>query len=151
MITAGIDCGAKTIKVVVLKDGKVAGKSLVHAGIDAKIAVEKAFEEATTQAGVAREDIHKVISTGAGRDEVLFRAESVTEVGADAKGAVFMYPTVRTVIDVGAEEGRAIRVDERGKVVDFAINEKCAAERGPLWKPWHGPWKSPWMKWASFR
>ena len=130
MITAGIDCGAKTIKVVLLKDGQVVGQSLVQAGIDAKAAVEKAYEEALTKAGVAREDIHKAISTGAGREEVLFRAESVTEVGADAKGAVFMYPNVRTVIDVGAEEGRAIRVDERGKVVDFAINEKCAAGAG---------------------
>ncbi len=130
MITAGIDCGAKTVKVVVIKDGQVVGKSLVPAGIDAKGAAEKAFDEALAQAGLSRKDVAKVVSTGTGRKEPTFRDEEVTEVTADARGAVFLFPQARTVIDVGAEEGRAIRVDAAGKVVDFAVNEKCAAGAG---------------------
>lgn len=130
MITAGIDCGAKTVKVVVLKDGQIVGKSLVMAGIDTKGASEKAYDEALQQAGLSRQDVEKVVATGAGKMEAEFRNGEVTEVSADARGAVQLFPQARTLIDVGAEEGRAVRVDARGKVVDFAINDKCAAGAG---------------------
>ena len=130
MITAGLDCGSKTVKVVVVKDGKIVGKALVPAGVDAAEAAEQAYDEALKQARLARKDVQKVYATGSGKDQAAFRNEVITEVGADARGAVFLFPKARTVVDVGAEEGRAIRVDERGKVVDFAINEKCAAGAG---------------------
>ncbi|MBN1578060.1 MAG: hypothetical protein JW913_15980 [Chitinispirillaceae bacterium] len=130
MITAGIDCGAKNVKVVILEDGKVTGKAMAPAGIDAASAAEKAFDDALKMAGCGREAVTKVVSTGTGKSEPKFKNDIVTEVGADARGIHYLYPNVRTVIDVGAEEGRAIRVDEKGKVVDFAINEKCAAGAG---------------------
>ncbi len=130
MITAGIDCGAKTVKVVVLKDGQILGKSLVLAGIDTAGAADKAYDEALNEAGLNRGDVEKVVATGAGKNEARFQNEVITEVGADARGGAFLFPEARTVIDVGAEEGRAIRVDDKGKVVDFAINEKCAAGTG---------------------
>jgi benzoyl-CoA reductase subunit D len=130
MITAGIDYGAKTVKVVVMKDGRVAGKSIKPAGFDAKAAATNAFEDALVAAGIGRDDVEKVCATGSGRGEPLFRDVSVTEVSAAARGAIFLNPDTRTVIDVGAEEGRAIRVDQAGKVVDFAVNEKCAAGAG---------------------
>jgi predicted CoA-substrate-specific enzyme activase len=130
MITAGIDYGAKTVKVVALEDGKIKGRSMALAGFDTKVAAHKAFEEVLKQAGIAREDVQRVCATGSGAGEPLFRDMSITEVGADARGAVHLIPKARTVIDVGAEEGRAIRVDERGKVVDFAVNERCAAGAG---------------------
>ena len=130
MITAGIDCGAKTVKVVILKDDKVIGKAIIPAGIDTKKASEKAFEEALKEAGIKKEDIDKIVATGAGRADQPFTKDSVTEVSADAKGINFLYPNVHTVIDVGAEESRAIRVDGKGMVMDFAVNEKCAAGSG---------------------
>ncbi len=130
MITAGIDCGAKTVKVVIMKDGQISGKSLVMAGVDAKGAAKQAYDKALKRAGLARKDVKKVVATGSGKLQAEFRQDSVTEVGADARGAVFLFPNARTVIDVGAEEGRAIRVDAQGKVEDFAINEKCAAGAG---------------------
>jgi benzoyl-CoA reductase subunit D len=130
MVTAGIDCGAKTVKVVILKDGRIVGKSLVMAGIDAKGASEEVYDEALKEAGFAREDVQRVVATGTGKLEAEFKDDEVTEVSADARGAVKLFPQARTVIDVGAEEGRTIRVDARGKVVDFAINEKCAAGAG---------------------
>ncbi len=130
MITAGIDCGAKNVRAVILMDGRVAGKASVPAGMDAASGAEKAFDAALKEAGIARTDVAKIVSTGAGKNEPRFANDVVTEVGADARGIHQLYPEVRTVIDVGAEEGRAIRLDARGKVVDFAINEKCAAGAG---------------------
>ncbi len=130
MITAGIDCGAKNVRALVLKDGAIVGKAIVPAGMDTAAAADKAFDQALAEAGLAREQVEKIVATGAGKNEVTFKNGVVTEVGADARGVIHLYPEARTVIDVGAEEGRAIKVDERGKVVDFAINEKCAAGAG---------------------
>lgn len=130
MITTGIDVGAKNVKVIIQEDGKILGKGLVMAGLDTEAAIKEALEAALKDAGLARDAIEKIFATGAGRKEVADADHSYTEVGADAAGALYLYPEARTVIDVGAEEGRAIRVDERGKVVDFAINERCAAGAG---------------------
>jgi benzoyl-CoA reductase subunit D len=130
MITAGIDCGAKNVRALVLKDGEVAGKALVPAGMDTAAAANQAFDQALAEAGLSRLQVEKVIATGAGKNEVAFKNGVVTEVGADARGVIHLFPEARTVIDVGAEEGRAIKINERGKVVDFAINEKCAAGAG---------------------
>ncbi len=130
MITAGVDVGAKNVKVVIQEDGKILGKSLVPAGLDTEGAISEAFDAALKDADVARDKVERVFATGAGRKEVAEADEVYTEVGADAAGAKYLYSEARTVIDVGAEEGRAIRVDERGKVVDFAINERCAAGAG---------------------
>jgi benzoyl-CoA reductase subunit D len=130
MITAGIDCGAKTVKVVVVRDGKIVSQALVPAGMDTEGAAEKAYQDALEQAGLSREKVQGVCATGSGKLQTRFRTSEVTEVGADARGAVYLFPGARTVVDVGAEEARAIRVDERGKVVDFAVNEKCASGAG---------------------
>ena len=130
MITTGIDVGAKNVKVIIQEDGKILGKGLVMAGLDTQAAIKEALEAALKDAGLARDAIEKIFATGAGRKEVADADDSYTEVGADAAGTLYLYPEARTVIDVGAEEGRAIRVDERGKVVDFAINERCAAGAG---------------------
>ena len=130
MITAGIDAGAKTIKAVILRDGELVGRSMVPAGFDTREAAEKAYNEALAASGVACKEVKALIATGAGRKEVPFASDTVTEVGADARGVAGLFPSARTVIDVGAEEGRAVRIDESGKVLDFAVNEKCAAGAG---------------------
>jgi benzoyl-CoA reductase subunit D len=130
MITAGVDCGSKNVKVIILKDNDILSSSLVLAGIDTGVTAEEAYEKALKTAGIAREQVEKVISTGAGKTECKFADATVTEVGADARGIIRLFPDVRTVIDVGAEEGRAVRVNAEGKVVDFSINEKCAAGAG---------------------
>jgi benzoyl-CoA reductase subunit D len=131
MISAGIDLGAKTVKVVLLKDGReILGQALIPAGPDVKRSVEEAWRKLESETGVERAAIEIIVATGMGKNDAQGAAKTVTEVGADAKGANFLFPEVRTVIDVGAEEGRAIRVDNQGRVVDFAINEKCAAGAG---------------------
>ena len=130
MITAGIDIGAKTIKVVVIEDGKVLGKSLVPAGIDTASTTEQAVDEALAAAGLTKDKVERFTATGTGRKDCAFTDQEITEVGAAAKGGVHVLKSCRTVVDVGAEEGRTVRCDERGKVIDFAYNEKCAAGAG---------------------
>ena len=130
MITAGIDMGARTIKVVVLDDGRIKGKSCVPAGLSNRATSEQALQEAFGAAGVKRVDVKFIMATGVGRKDAGMAEDAITEVLSAATGAHYLRPTTRTVIDVGAEGGRGIRVDSGGKVTDFAINEKCAAGAG---------------------
>ncbi len=130
MITAGIDTGAKTTKVAILKDGQVLARSMTLTGFDQKEAAAQAFAEALQQANVPQGEVSRIFATGVGRKEVPFAQGNLTEVAADARGGYFLNPKLRTVIDVGAEEGRAIKCTAEGKVSDFAINEKCAAGAG---------------------
>ena len=99
-------------------------------GFDHEESAERGLGEAASVAGVARGDIERVAATGAGRKALTFATQQPTEIAADAKGAAALFPGARTVIDVGADEARAIRLSDTGKVVDFAINEKCAAGAG---------------------
>ena len=130
MITAGIDMGAKNIRVVILQDGKIIGKGEKLAGFDTNESGNAAFQMALDQAGITFDQIERTFATGSGRKTAPHADDEITEVGAAAKGALTLVPKARTVIDVGAEEGRAIKTDEAGKVLDFAINEKCAAGSG---------------------
>lgn len=130
MITAGIDMGAKTIKALVLGDDGTLGRAIRLAGFDTVRSAREVMETALREAGLARSEIDVVVATGTGREDAPDKDRTMTEVGAAARGAVQMFPDARTVIDVGAEEGRAIRCDEKARVVDFAINEKCAAGAG---------------------
>jgi benzoyl-CoA reductase subunit D len=130
MISAGIDCGAKTVKVVLVSGGVVLGRALTLAGLDTAAAAEEAFRAALADAGETRDQVGRIIATGVGKNEPAVALGTVTEVGAAARGARELDAGIRTVIDVGAEEARAIRMDGSGRVVDFAINEKCAAGTG---------------------
>jgi len=134
MITAGIDVGAKFAKVVILKDGQVLARAKTLMGFDLLKSASDVFEMALKDAGLSRGDIQRVVATGMGGNAILQRPqinadETVSGVVAGAAGAFQVVPTVRTVIDVGAEEGRGIKV-EGGKVKDFVINERCAAGAG---------------------
>ena len=130
MITAGVDIGAKTIKIVVMQDNKIISKTLILAGYDVVESLKTAWDEALAKTGLQENQFDKILATGAGRKEATMAHDQVTEVSAAAKGAITLDNRVRTVIDVGAEEGRAIKIGAGGKVVDFAINEKCAAGAG---------------------
>ena len=130
MITAGIDCGAKNTKTVIIKDREVIGKGLVLTGFDPEKAVEESLDIAIEAAGIARNDIRRICGTGSGKNAVKFADDDINDIKAMSKGAIFFFPNARTVADVGAEEGRAAKIDEKGNPVDFAINEKCAAGAG---------------------
>ena len=130
MITAGIDMGAKWVKVVLVRDGEVIARGKALTGFEQKASAAKALADALGQAGLSENALDRVAATGAGRKDAPGDAVEVTEVTAAALGAVRVERSARTVIDVGAEEGRAIKTTDAGKVVDFAVNEKCAAGSG---------------------
>ena len=130
MITAGIDCGAKNTKTIIMKNGKIIGKGMVRTGFDPGKAVEESLDQALIDTGNARDDIHKIYATGSGQKAVKIADDSVDEIKAMAKGANFFFPNAQTVTDVGAEDGRAAKIDEKGNPLDFAINEQCAAGAG---------------------
>lgn len=130
MITAGIDCGAKNTKTVILQDGRIIGKGWKPTGFDQAAAVEASLEAALSAAGINEEDLQHVGGTGSGASEIRQADVKVNDIKAMAKAANYFFPSSRTVTDVGAEEGRAVKIDEKGKVLDFAINEKCAAGAG---------------------
>jgi benzoyl-CoA reductase subunit D len=130
MTTSGIDMGSKNIKVVVLKDGKIAAKSVATAGFEQAEVARELLAKALEQAGVKRDEVSHVAVTGVGRNVIDFADSRVTDVTAAARGANFLYPGVTTVVEVGAEESRGIKTDGHGKVLDSAVNEKCAAGSG---------------------
>jgi len=127
---AGIDMGVQNVKVVILKGGEILSYGLAPSGFEPEKAAEQAFEEALGKAGITPSQVVHVAATGVGV-ELASRVDSkVSVVSADAKAAVHLYPSARTVVDVGAEESRVIRCDGKGTVLDFAINERCAAGAG---------------------
>lgn len=136
MITAGVDVGAKYAKIVLLEDGKnILARANGLVEFDVLKSATEVFEKALVDAGLKRDQIVHTVATGMGRKAChkkppINAEEIVPEVIADAKGAYHLIPTVKTVIDVGAEEGRGVKVGENGKVRDFVINERCAAGAG---------------------
>jgi benzoyl-CoA reductase subunit D len=130
MITAGIDCGAKNTKTVILQDDKIIGRGSVLTGFDQAQAVKESLEIALKNAGVNQDQIEHIGGTGSGAKSIQQADVTVNDLKAIAAAAKFFFPNCRTVADIGAEEVRVAKVNEKGNVVDFAINEKCAAGSG---------------------
>jgi len=131
MITAGIDAGIENIKVVILKDGKVlASKQTRSGGFHRADAAEQVWKEALKEAGISASDVSQVIATGQGKYDVKFASSSVVEPLADARGAVWLYPSARSVVDVGCDQSRAMNFDARGNITSIVLNQKCAAGTG---------------------
>lgn len=130
MITVGMDLGTQRVKVVVLKDGTVAGRAQAFAGFDPTKAAEEAVNQALKQAKLKLSDVQHFSATGSAMDMAPHANSTVSMMGADAKAGVNLIPAARTIIDVGAEEARAVKCDEKGVMVDFVVNERCAAGAG---------------------
>jgi len=130
MIVAGIDVGGKNLHIILKKEGQILEKASGPAGIKKAEAVEQLYDEILKKAGITRNDVGRVMATGSSAKRVAFADGSIPDAAADARGVNKLVPSARTVIDVGAEEGRAIKVSPEGKVLDFAINDKCAAGTG---------------------
>ncbi len=130
MITIGIDLGTQSVKTVVLKDGAVLSRSKAFSGFDPTKAAEETVAEALTKAKLSIKDVNHVTATGSGMDMAPNANSTVSMMGADAKAAVSIFPKAKTIIDVGAEEARAVKCDEKGIMIDFVVNERCAAGAG---------------------
>ena len=129
--SAGVDVGSTQTKAVVLDaDGKVAGRALIDTGSDVGAAARSAFALAVAAADLEREDVGYIIGTGYGRFRVTFGDSQVTEISCHGRGAVHLFPGTRTVLDMGGQDTKAIRVSDEGDVLDFCMNDKCAAGTG---------------------
>ena len=128
---AGIDSGSTSTDVVILdKEKQIAADIILPTGAGAAIGAERALEEALKKAGLKREDIDAMVTTGYGRTAIRDGDKSITEITCHARGAHFLDPSVRTVIDIGGQDSKVIRLDEQGNVVNFVMNDKCAAGTG---------------------
>jgi benzoyl-CoA reductase subunit D len=130
MIVAGIDVGGKNVHIIIKKDDQILGKVSGPSGIKKAESVEQLYDEVLKKVGITRKDVERVVATGSAAKRVAFANGAIPDVAADARGVIKLIPTARTIIDVGAEEGRSIKISADGKVLDFAINEKCAAGTG---------------------
>ena len=130
MITAGIDLGTQSVKAVILKDGELVGRGKAFSGFEPTKAAEQALSEALTEAKLSVSDLGHVTATGSGIDMAPNSNSTVSMMGADAKAGVHIFPNARTIIDVGAEEARAVKCDNNGIMMDFVVNERCAAGAG---------------------
>jgi len=128
--SAGIDIGSRAVKVLLLQGEEVLSRATALAGFDAKAVAASLLAQASSVAGLAREMLARVVATGVGRELAAGRDRGVTEVTCTARGATHLMPDVRTIVEIGAEETRAVRCDATGRVTDFASNEKCAAGTG---------------------
>ncbi|MBI4295991.1 MAG: CoA activase [Chloroflexi bacterium] len=131
MITAGIDVGIKTVKAVIVKDGKVIGKAIAPSGGAGRSqAAEQVWQKALKQAKLTAADVQKVVATGQGKWDVQFANDYVVETLADTKGALALFPKSRSLIDIGADQARVIRYDASGKIQQYMLNQKCTAGLG---------------------
>ena len=122
--------GTQSVKTVVIKDGKVVARSKAFSGFEPSKAAEDTLAEALTKAKLTKSDLDHVTATGSGMEMALMSDSTISMMGADARAGIWLFPTGRTIIDVGAEEARAVKCDENGIMIDFVVNERCAAGAG---------------------
>ena len=128
---AGVDVGSTQTKAIVLDEAKkIVGRAIIDTGANVVLAAEHAFEQALKTAQVEEEEVEYVTGTGYGRYRVTFGNTQVTEISCHGRGAVHMFPATRTVIDMGGQDTKAIRVRPTGEIADFCMNDKCAAGTG---------------------
>jgi bzd-type benzoyl-CoA reductase Q subunit len=131
VVSAGVDIGSVSSQAVILLDGKLYAFSNQRTGFDSPESANKAIAWAMESTGMSLDDIHYTVGTGYGRVNVPFADKAITEIACHARGGNLMYGnTVRTILDMGGQDCKAIRCDERGKVEAFLMNDKCAAGTG---------------------
>ncbi len=132
-IVAGIDVGSAMTKVAILETKEIIAQAMSPTLADPRLAVKLALEKALQEVNLSQNDLGFIVTTGYGRRAVEFGNQVITEITANAKGARFLgspLGQVRTVIDLGAQDSKVIKLNENGEVIDFIMNEKCAAGTG---------------------
>jgi (R)-2-hydroxyacyl-CoA dehydratese activating ATPase len=128
---AGVDVGSTQTKAIVIdEDGAVAGRALIDTGANVVVAAQRAYDQALADADVEERQVGFVVGTGYGRYRVTFGNAQVTEISCHARGAVHLFPGTRTVVDMGGQDTKAIHVGPAGEIIDFCMNDKCAAGTG---------------------
>ncbi len=131
IISAGVDVGSVSTQAVIMADGEIYCYSSMRTGSDSPDSANNAMDWALDGTGLSLDKIQYVVGTGYGRVNVSFAKRAITEIACHARGANFIYgPEIRTVLDMGGQDCKAIRCDHRGKVTAFLMNDKCAAGTG---------------------
>ncbi len=131
MITVGIDVGTRNTKIAIMEDGKrVLLKAAAKTTFDFNKTAQDLYSSALESSGLKPSDVAYIVATGFGRYRVDFRDINVTDITANSRGAKFLYPKTRSVLDIGAGNSRAAKIDENGRVLKFRSTEKCAAGGG---------------------
>jgi (R)-2-hydroxyacyl-CoA dehydratese activating ATPase len=130
MIVAGCDVGSLTAKAVIMKDGKLAASAVIRAKTNPEISAREVMDLALGKAGLAMENIAYCVGTGYGRKHIPFVNDVESEIACHGKGAVWQVPSARTVVDIGGQDCKAIKVDGTGAVTRYVYNDKCASGTG---------------------
>lgn len=130
MYIAGIDIGSIYSKVIILKNEQILASLVKRTGGEIKAISYRLMEEVLTPLGLQIEDLKSVVATGYGRISVPFAEKQVTEISCFGRGVANSFPEVRTVIDIGGQDSKGIKIDQKGHVKDFVMNDKCAAGTG---------------------
>jgi len=130
MITAGCDIGSLTAKAVILQDGKLLASEVILASAQPEKSALEVMRLAIETAGIKMEDIEYCVGTGYGRKHIPFMNSVESEIACHGRGAVWQVPSARTVVDIGGQDAKAIRVDEKGNVERYVYNDKCASGTG---------------------
>lgn len=130
MIFAGCDVGSLTAKATIMKDDSILSSSLIKVRPRPEQSAKEAMDIALSKAELSLEDINYCVSTGYGREMIPFANSSISEISCHGRGAHWVIPNVRTVIDIGGQDCKAIRVDTDGNMLNFAMNDKCSAGTG---------------------
>jgi len=125
----GIDAGAATTKAVILRDNEIAGYRIRSTGFDFLHTAESIYRNVLEDTELREKDVERVVATGYGRKSIQFADTAVSEITAHAKGVQYLFPEVMGIIDIGGQDSKVIAV-EQGRVVDFLMNDKCAAGTG---------------------
>ena len=115
MHTAGIDIGSITAKAAIFEDGKLLATKIIFTGYNAELAGQKVYEEVLNETGIDKTSIAKIVSTGYGRNSLKFADKSYTEIMCHASGAHFLNPHIKSIIDIGGQDSKAILLDDNGK------------------------------------
>jgi predicted CoA-substrate-specific enzyme activase len=130
MFFCGLDIGAATTKAVILRNDRIVSYAIMATGHSVHSATDQVIKEAWRRGGLGIGEFERLISTGYGRHSVGFADQAVSEIICHARGAHFMMPSVRTVIDIGGQDSKVIALNEEGDVINFVMNDKCAAGTG---------------------
>ncbi|MEN6319503.1 MAG: acyl-CoA dehydratase activase [Syntrophaceae bacterium] len=130
MNTAGIDIGSISTKAAIMKDGILLGTKVIFTGYNAERAGIKVLNAILDALSMTHKSIDRIVTTGYGRKSMTSSDRAITEITCHAVGAHYLNPVIRTIIDVGGQDSKAISVDENGAVMNFVMNDKCAAGTG---------------------
>lgn len=130
MIVAGIDVGSTTTKAVVLTENGLISYSVQASGIDIPEIAEKVIKDSLDKLNLSFQDIDKIVATGYGRISLPFSTKAITEITCNAAGVHHIFPHATLVVDIGGQDSKAIKMNDQGRVLQFAMNDKCAAGTG---------------------